>query len=123
MAIYGIAHVQVGIPPAGEDAARTFHGEVLALDEVPKPESLADRGGVWFRCGEQELHCGVEASVERRRAHPALLTHDLDGVRKRLEQAGAPVTFGRALPGYRRFYTEDPFGNRLELLEQVAAYT
>lgn len=46
--ISGIAHVQVSITPGGEDAARAFYGGLLALPEIPKPESLADRGGCWF---------------------------------------------------------------------------
>jgi extradiol dioxygenase family protein len=33
-----------------------------------------------------------------------------------LEAAGAPVRWDDELPGARRFYTADPFGNRLELL-------
>ena len=39
----------------------------------------------------------------------------------RLAAAGAPVRWDGDFPGMRRFYSEDPFGNRLEFLEPVAS--
>lgn len=121
MTILGIDHVQVAITPGGEDAARRFYGEVLGMAEVAKPAVLAGRGGVWFACGPQQLHCGVEEPVVPSRRHPALLTDDLDAVQGRLEAAGFPIRTDAELPGYRRFYTEDPFGNRIECLERIEA--
>jgi catechol 2,3-dioxygenase-like lactoylglutathione lyase family enzyme len=117
MAIVGLDHVQIGITPGGEDAARRFYGEVLGMPELPKPVTLAGRGGVWFACGAQQLHCGVEPEVAASRRHPALLTDDLDAARTRVEAAGFSIRTDAELPGYRRFYTEDPFGNRLELMQ------
>jgi catechol 2,3-dioxygenase-like lactoylglutathione lyase family enzyme len=119
MRITGLDHVQVAIPPGGEDAARGFYTGVLGMPEVPKPSTLAGRGGVWFACGEQQLHCGVEEPVAPSRRHPALRTNDLDGLRARLEAAGCPIRTDAELPGYRRFYTEDPFGNRIECIEKI----
>jgi catechol 2,3-dioxygenase-like lactoylglutathione lyase family enzyme len=119
MAIVALDHVQVAIPPGGEEAARRFYGEVLGMPEVPKPAALASRGGVWFACGAQQLHCGVEEPVAPSRRHPALRTDDLDALRDRLEAAGFPIRPDADLPGYRRFYTEDPFGNRLECMEGI----
>src|SRR2546423_15129936 len=113
MGIVGLDHVQVAITSGGEDAARRFYGQVLGMAELPKPAPLAARGGVWFACGSQQLHCGVEARVAPSRRHPALLTDDLDAVRDRLEAAGCTVQTAVELPGYRRSYPEDPFGNRL----------
>ena len=74
-------------------------------------------GGVWFACGDQQLHCGVESAVARSRRHPALLTDDLEQMRARLIEGGLPIVEDRQIPGFRRFYTEDPFGNRIELLQ------
>jgi catechol 2,3-dioxygenase-like lactoylglutathione lyase family enzyme len=119
MGITGLDHVQVAIPPGGEDAARAFYAGVLGMPELPKPSTLAGRGGVWFACGPQQLHCGVEEPVAPSRRHPALRTDDLDGLRARLEANGYPIRTDAELPGYRRFYTEDPFGNRIECLEKV----
>jgi hypothetical protein len=36
----------------------------------------------------------------------------------RLKTAGHPV-IDEPMDGYRRIYTEDPFGNRLELIERL----
>lgn len=119
MTIHGIAHVQVAITPGGEDGARAFYGGLLGLAELRKPETLQDRGGVWFACGAQEIHCGVEDAVAATKRHPALVTDDLDGLRSRLDAAGVPTNTDRELPGYRRFYAHDPFGNRLEFLQPV----
>lgn len=83
-----------------------------------KPEELRGRGGVWFSLGAQQLHVGVEEPfVPARKAHPALRVRpgELDAVAERLRAAGAPVDWDEALT-VRRFYTEDPWGNRLELL-------
>jgi len=119
MTIRGIAHVQLAITPGGEDKARAFYQGLLELPEVPKPESLRDRGGVWFACGAQEIHCGVEEPVADTRRHPALLTDGLDALKARLASAGIGTETDRQLPGYRRFYAWDPFGNRLEFLEPL----
>jgi catechol 2,3-dioxygenase-like lactoylglutathione lyase family enzyme len=112
-------HVQLAAPPGCEDAARRFYGELLGLEEVPKPEQLRSRGGVWFAVGEHQLHVGVaEPFAPARKAHPALRATPaaLDALAKRLATAGAPVVWDDTLPGARRFYTEDPWGNRIELL-------
>lgn len=117
--ISGIVHVQLSITPGGEDVARGFYRDLLQLREIPRPDSLSDRGGCWFACGAQEIHCGVEEAVAPSRRHPALLTDDLDGLKSRLEAAGVSTQVDRQIPGYRRFYALDPFGNRIEFLQAV----
>ncbi|MEO9120783.1 MAG: VOC family protein [Solirubrobacteraceae bacterium] len=114
-------HVQLAAPPGCEAAARRFYGELLGLVQVDKPSRLRARGGVWFALGDgRELHIGVEDPfVAAAKAHPALSTGDteaLSALAERLGGAGAPVHWDTALPGVTRFYTEDPFGNRLELV-------
>jgi catechol 2,3-dioxygenase-like lactoylglutathione lyase family enzyme len=115
-------HVQVSCPPGGEDPARAFYGGVLGLPEVGKPPVLAARGGAWFRSadGRVEVHVGVEAEfVPARKAHPAFCVDDLDEmdqVAARAEAAGFPVAWDDLFPGYRRFYTADGNGNRVEIL-------
>jgi catechol 2,3-dioxygenase-like lactoylglutathione lyase family enzyme len=116
----GLDHVQIAAPPGCEADARRFYGELLGLTEVPKPMPLAASGGVWFACGAQELHVGViQDFVPTARSHPALRlvsTHALDELAGRLRRAGASVEPDERLPGHRRFYTYDPWGNRLEFL-------
>lgn len=119
MSIVGIDHVQVAAPKGCEDQARRFYGELLGLPEIPKPAALAARGGVWFQVGDQQLHVGVEEPfAPAGKAHPALRVTPagLDVLAGRLAAAGAPLTWDEALPGARRCYTADPWGNRLELL-------
>ena len=106
--------MQVAIPPGGEDAARRFYAGLLGLRELEKPEPMRATGGVWFEPG---VHLGVEAEfTPARKAHPGLRMNDLEGVAARLEAAGAAVEWDERWTGVRRFYTHDPFGNRLELL-------
>ncbi|MGH3741806.1 MAG: VOC family protein [Micromonosporaceae bacterium] len=112
-----IHHVQLACPAGSEPALRSFYTGVLGLQEIPKPAVLAARGGCWFRGGGIELHLGVEPGFRpARKAHPGLLWPDLDGLASRLEAAGRPVAWDDDFPGMRRFYTEDPHGNRLEFL-------
>jgi hypothetical protein len=113
--ITGIDHVQVAAPPGCEHEARAFYGSLLGLEELEKPEPLRGRGGVWFKAGPQQLHVGVQEDFQpATKAHPAFVVRSLDELAERLITAGAPVHWDDAIPG--RFYTEDPWGNRLELL-------
>jgi catechol 2,3-dioxygenase-like lactoylglutathione lyase family enzyme len=117
--IAGLDHVQVAAPRGCGADARRFYGDLLGLVEVEKPETLRGSGGVWFRCGEQQLHVGVEDTfVPARKAHPAFRVADgqLDALAERLRRAGEQVVWDVALAGVRRFYTQDPWGNRIELL-------
>lgn len=112
-----VDHVQLACPPGGEEEARRFFGTILGMVELEKPAPLRARGGCWFRSGEVELHIGVEEDFRpQRKAHPAFAVADLDEVAATLEQAGGPVTWDTSLPDVRRFFTADPFGNRIEFL-------
>src|SRR2546423_11210120 len=116
--ITGLDHVQVAAPPGCEPEARAFYGGVLKMPELPKPPELQARGGAWFACGAQQLHVGVAQDfTPATKAHPALVTDALDAVAERLVTAGAPVHWDHTIPG--RFYTEDPWGNRLEVVGPV----
>jgi catechol 2,3-dioxygenase-like lactoylglutathione lyase family enzyme len=115
MAVTGIDHVQVAAPAGCEAEARAFYGELLGLEELPKPDALAARGGCWFKAGVQELHVGVEEPfAPARKAHPSFVVSDLEDLAARLTQRGIEVAYDDLIPGLRRFETADPFGNRLE---------
>jgi ribosomal protein S18 acetylase RimI-like enzyme len=113
--IAGVDHVQVAAPPGGEDDARAFYGDLLGLAELPKPERLRPRGGVWFAVGDEQLHVGIEEPfAPARKAHPALAVPragDLRALADRVAAAGHEVQWDGP-----RFYVADPFGNRVELL-------
>lgn len=115
----GLDHVQLACPPGSEDDARAFYGGLLGLREIEKPAPLRSRGGVWFECGAQQLHLGVEEPfTPARKAHPALRTESVEALEELAARLG-DVQWDEDLPGYRRFYARDPFGNRLELLARV----
>jgi catechol 2,3-dioxygenase-like lactoylglutathione lyase family enzyme len=118
VSVTALDHVQVACPRGCEDDARRFYGDALGLEEVEKPPALRARGGVWLRVGTQELHVGIEEPfTPATKAHPALRVSDLDALRARLGSAGATIVEDDGtIPGVRRFYTSDPFGNRIELL-------
>lgn len=115
--MYALHHVQLAMPKDEEPTARAFFRDLLGFHEVAKPPVLAARGGCWFRAGALELHLGVEDQFRpARKAHPAILCEDFDALVGRLESAGVEVRPEAELPGFRRVYVDDPFGNRLELL-------
>ena len=118
--IDGIDHVQVAAPPGSEREARGFYGRLLGLREREKPEELRARGGVWFAAGAQELHVGVaEDFTPATKAHPGLRAgseEELDALAEVLVTAGADVHWDDRIAGRRRFFTADPWGNRIEVL-------
>jgi catechol 2,3-dioxygenase-like lactoylglutathione lyase family enzyme len=119
MQIIGIDHVQLAMPAGDEDKAREFYSGLLGIPEVQKPAALAQRGGVWFEQGPVKLHLGVESDFHpARRAHPALLVRDLAALVRRLAAAGVHLVDDDSLPRYDRVYVSDPFGNRIELMEE-----
>jgi catechol 2,3-dioxygenase-like lactoylglutathione lyase family enzyme len=118
-----IDHLQIAAPEGCEAAARDFYGALLGMKEIEKPPILRARGGCWFECGTQQLHIGVERDFRpARKAHPAFAVPYLDALREALRSRGAKIVEDDALPGTRRFYSEDPFGNRLEFVEVPAYY-
>jgi len=113
----GIDHVQLAIPVGAEDAAREFYVGVLGLTEEPKPAVMAARGGAWFGAGAVRLHVGPEAPfVPARKAHPALLMTDLVGFVE-ASGLGAAAVWNTEIEGLVRCHVEDPFGNRIELVQ------
>jgi len=114
-----IDHVQLAMPSGAEDRARTFYASVLGMTEVPKPAELAKRGGCWFESGVVQLHLGVEAEFRpARKAHPALRCVDYDGLVSRIREAGVEIKDDDSIPGVRRCHIFDPFGNRIELIQE-----
>ncbi len=114
-----IDHVHLCIPVGTEDAARRFYSVVLGLKEIEKPESLKQRGGMWFRIGDAELHLGIDQETARTKQHPAFEIEDVATVRQYLEGLGVKTFDEPHIPGRARFTFRDPFSNRIEFLEIV----
>jgi catechol 2,3-dioxygenase-like lactoylglutathione lyase family enzyme len=120
MRVYQVHHVQLAMPPGGEESAVGFYEGLLGLPRVPKPPHLEVRGGCWFSNGDVALHLGVEADFHpAHKAHPALLVEELVTLEETLRAAGAEGDRAQPLEGFDRCYVDDPFGNRIELMEPV----
>lgn len=116
----GIDHVQLAAPKGSEEEARRFFVEILGMEEIPKPDNLAKRGGVWFRCGMHELHIGIQEDfAPAKKAHPAFHVDNLEALRQHLAAKGVPIVEDEPLEGALRFYVHDPFGNRIEFLQRL----
>lgn len=113
-----LSHVNITMPKGGEETARSFYAGLLGLREIPKPESIRHRGGVWFDAGGLDLHLSIEESRAGTDAyrHFGLECEDVEALRNRLSAAGIVTMDGRPAP-WRRFFVNDPFGNRIEIHE------
>ncbi len=110
-------HVQLAIPPHVEEKADEFYVGVLGFARVAKPELLERRGGRWYEQGPTRVHLGVDSQfVPATKAHVAFLVDDYDGLQDRLRAGHHRVQIDDDIPGTDRFYTWDPFGNRLEMI-------
>jgi catechol 2,3-dioxygenase-like lactoylglutathione lyase family enzyme len=117
--IIGIDHVQLAMPPGGEDVAEAFYCGVLGLTRVPKPPLLARRGGCWFESGSVHVHLGAEDGfAPAKKAHPAFVVGDL---RAFVRDHGLDVVWSDEVPGTVRCHLHDPFGNRLELVDAASS--
>jgi catechol 2,3-dioxygenase-like lactoylglutathione lyase family enzyme len=113
-----VDHIQIAAPSGCEPAAREFYGSILGLEEIDKPLVLRTRGGCWFQCDKQQVHIGVELEFQpARKSHLAFVVFSLDELRQTLLARGIHVVDGEDLPGRRRSYADDPWGNRIEFVE------
>ena len=116
--VRAIDHVQLAMPAGREAEAEAFYRDLLGFTVLPKPPKLAARGGRWFARADVQLHLGVEADFRpARKAHPALVIAGFDALLGRLEKSGIAVRPDDERPGVRRAYVDDPFGNRIELVD------
>jgi catechol 2,3-dioxygenase-like lactoylglutathione lyase family enzyme len=121
MRIRQIDHVQLAMPFGKEAEARAFYEGVLGIPEVTKPSNLAKRGGCWFVRDALKVHLGVEDDFRpARKSHPAFLVENLSVLKTFIEAAGYAFKTDEPLEGYDRIYVDDPFGNRIELMEPLS---
>ena len=121
--IVRIQHVSLPIPGTPESlaTARRFYGELLGLDELPRP-TVFPNPGIWYGTGDQELHLfgepsGVAANSQSRR-HPCFQVDDVEGLRSHLTAAGVTTRdHDGVIRGRPRFFAVDPFDNTLEFVQ------
>jgi catechol 2,3-dioxygenase-like lactoylglutathione lyase family enzyme len=122
MPVLRLGHILLAMPAGREADARKFYQDILGIPEAQKPPDLAARGGCWFEAGELKVHLGVEKNfAPARKAHPAFIVDDLAALTVILEAAGYPIARDLPLEGYDRIFVDDPFGNRIELMEIKAS--
>ena len=115
--VIAVHHVQLAMPAGGEAQARAFYCDILGVPERPKPESLKSNGGCWFEQGSVRIHLGIEDDFRpARKAHPALQVSQLNPLRDKLENAGYAIAEADKIDGLSRFFVDDPFGNRVEII-------
>jgi len=119
--ILAIDHIQIAAPEGCEEKARAFYGGILGLEELEVPLALRDRACCWFQCGQLQVHIGIERNFQpSKRAHPAFLIRYIDALKEIFQFHGIATVDDSDLPGARRFFAEDLWGNRLEFLERSA---
>lgn len=119
--ILGLHHAQITIPEGMEKEAKHFYCGILGLIEKEKPDSLKGRGGFWLKVGDWDVHVGTEDGIDRlkTKAHLAYQVEDLSYWEKALEEHHIQIIKGIPIPGYERFEFRDPFGNRVEFIQEV----
>lgn len=118
MPVQRIDHVLIAMPARQEEEAREFYSGILRFPEKTKPPQLAARGGCWFENGAATVHLGVDKNfIAARKAHPGFIVDGLADLETKLNQADYKVTEDGPIEGCDRRHVEDPFGNRIELIE------
>ncbi|WP_066303639.1 VOC family protein [Bacillus sp. FJAT-29814] len=119
--IIGLHHAQITIPKGAEGEGRNFYCGILGLTEIEKPESLKGRGGFWLKVGDKDVHVGTEDGFnrEKTKAHLAYRVEDISYWRKVLEQNDIKIIDSVTIPNFERFEFRDPFGNRVEFIQEV----
>lgn len=113
----GIDHIQIAAPQGSEEIARNFYGRLLGMEEIAKPPALKARGGCWFQCGSQEVHIGIQPDFSpAKKAHPGFTVNALEQLKLSLQKANYVISEEPPIDGRSRFFTYDPFGNRIEFL-------
>ena len=96
----------------------------MQLRDQPAEPFGAAQVGIGAEC-TNELSQNVKRFEEpfrpARRAHPALVVDDLDGVAASVTAAGFEVDDREreTFEGYLRFHTQDGAGNRIEVLQAL----
>jgi len=117
----GLDHTTIPMPPGEEAKVRAFYGDLLRFPEAPKPPTLIIHGGVWYQFADgTQLHLQVQSPFDPMDPpHPAFRIQNLEVLADILIDKGYKVEWDEALLPRRRFYTFDPFGNRLEMMEDI----
>jgi catechol 2,3-dioxygenase-like lactoylglutathione lyase family enzyme len=126
----GLQHC--GLIVSDLERSRSFYGDALGLEEVPRPSNFTF-AGAWFQVGEDQLHLLVEADTTGSAGGPdpgpsvavglanhiALEVDDLEAAVARLGEhhvqlVGGPMPRG---DGWTQVFARDPDGYVIELFQ------
>jgi catechol 2,3-dioxygenase-like lactoylglutathione lyase family enzyme len=115
MLVLSIHHVRLPYLQTQAAAIQHFYKHLIGLPQVP----FLAQSCLRFLAGSQRLDLVPQAEEPKADAkrHVALEVLGLPALRHRLLSAGLSLDETRVLPGYRRFFVNDPAGNLLEILE------
>ena len=122
MSVQNVDHIQLPIPIGAAMQVRAFYEDLLGLPEV-RYQELDKPGTLRFSLGWQRLDLseGRYTGVAPQ-AHIALRVQSLQRLTKTLHAAGLRIDIAPLPGGNERIYVEDPFGNRLELIESGSGF-
>ena len=117
----------MNVPIDDIEQARDFYGRIVGLPEIKRPN--VGQPGLWFGCGDNELHLSVRKDLGRGRTRMSLhpgerpgrsgghvaftMTGAVDDICRHLAAEGIPHVRGKA--GLPQVFCEDPAGNLVEL--------
>ena len=117
---FGIDHHSVII--ADIEKSRHFYADILGLEPLERPQMSFD--GLWFRVGDQAIHClclknpdSVDDRPEHggRDRHVCLKGSTINELADRLEQHY--IDYTRSRSGRKAIFFRDPDGNAIEVQE------
>lgn len=116
-----VHHIQIFVSPEVEQDTKRFYGEVLGLQEIPKPEPHRQYGGTWYQHGPNQLHLSLLSHPEDNRGsqrHVCYMVAELAHAEKVLRAAGVEILPDeRPFDQWKRFYVRDPGGNNIEIAQ------
>ncbi|MBA2759535.1 MAG: VOC family protein [Chloroflexia bacterium] len=123
--IVRLQHASIPMPSGGNDRAREFYGSRLGLKEKSVPASLDQAKIIWFELGSDgdELHLFTEdGEGPSPGQHVCIQVDDIGAWRELLSGKSIAIEETEAIVNRPRFFTQDPFGNRLEITQVLGDY-
>ncbi|HVM96773.1 MAG TPA: VOC family protein [Candidatus Acidoferrales bacterium] len=116
VSVLGFLHVNVEVTDLERALAFYKLFNLRWLDRQGSP----GRVGAWLGLPDgRELHISQGSAKPHSRAHFAIRVADLAAARRAVEAAGAPIETEREIDGLIRFFTRDPDGNRIEVVQLI----
>ena len=115
--IQGIDHVQVVAPVECEEEARDFYGNKIGMVEIPKPEELKNEVDVGLNVEIKKSILVSSGTLHQLKSSSSFYVNEINEFKQTLIEQGVKVIDDYARPDVIRFYVSDPFGNRIEFMQ------